>query len=290
MKRFLWWLQAAGVYSASLPFSILPYKTGELFGLLMFHLWKSRRQIAIENVKKSSLRLGYSTTPETLIKENFKNLGRSLLEVLKIYHGKGNSIAEATIIKGADNFERAREKGKGVIIITGHCGNWELMGRVMSLKLANVAGVARPLDNPYLNRFIEKTRASYGNSVIYKKGALKGIMSTLKNGGNVVILMDQAVLPGNEGYVIEFLGRNAWTTRMPALIARKTGAAVVPLFISRSVNGHEINIHPAVELSQNSNYEEALVEDTKKLSAYIEDYIRQHPSEWLWIHKRWKRA
>lgn len=290
MRRLLWFIQAAAVYIVSLPLSILPYKAGELFGLLLFYLWKSRRLIAIDNLKKSSLPLNNATTPEALIKENFKNLGCSLMEVLKIYHGRGDSMAKAATIKGVDNFDRAREKGKGVIMITGHCGNWELMGRVLSLKLAKVAGVARPLDNPYLNRFVEKTRAGYGNSVIYKRGALKGIMSTLKNRGNVVILMDQAVLPGNEGYVIEFLGRNAWTTKMPALIARKTGAAVVPIFINRTAKGHAIEIHPAVELSQNSNYEEALIEDTKKFSAYIEDYIRQHPSEWLWIHRRWKRA
>lgn len=290
MRRLLWFIQAAAVYIVSLPLSILPYKAGELFGLLLFYLWKSRRLIAIDNLKKSSLPLSNATTPEALIKENFKNLGRSLMEVLKIYHGRGDSLAKAATIKGVDNFERAREKGKGIIILTGHCGNWELMGRVMAVKMANVAGVARPLDNPYLNRFVEKTRASYGNSVIYKRGALKGIMSTLKNRGNVAILMDQAVLPGSEGYIIKFLGRNAWTTKMPALIARKTGAAVVPIFINRTVKGHEIEIQPAVELSQNSNYEEALIEDTKKFSAYIEEYIRQNPSEWLWIHKRWKRA
>lgn len=290
MKRLLWRLQAAGIYIASLPLSLLPCKTGELFGLLLFYLWKSRRLIAIDNVKKSSLILDSSITPEALIRENFKNLGRSFMEVLKIYHGRGDRMAEATEIKGAGNFERARGKGKGVIIITGHCGNWELMANVLSMRLAKIAVVARPLNNPYLNRFIEKVRAHYGNSVIYKKGALKGIMTTLKNGGNAGILMDQAVLPGSEGYVIDFLGRNAWTTKMPALIARKTGAAVVPLFINRTAKGHEINIHPAIELSQNSNYEEALAEDTKKFSAYIEDYIRQNPSEWLWIHRRWKRA
>lgn len=290
MKKLFWGLQAAGVYIVSLPLSILPYKAGELFGLLLFYFWRSRRLIAIDNLRKSSLVLDNATPPEAIIRKNFQNLGRSLMEVLKIYHGRGNRIAEATTIKGADNFKRASERGKGILILTGHCGNWELMGRVLALKLANVAGVARPLNNPYLNRFVEKTRASYGNKVIYKKGALKGIMSALKHGGNVGILMDQAVLPGSEGYVIEFLGRNAWTTKTPALIARKTGAAVVPIFINRTGKGHEVDIQPAVELSQNSNYEEALIEDTKKFSAYIEDYIRQHPSEWLWIHRRWKRA
>jgi len=101
--------------------------------------------------------------------------------------------------------------------------------------------------------------------------------------------MDQSVL-ADEGYVIDFLGRGAWTTKMPALIARKTGAAVVPAFIHRAGNGYKLIFYPAVELSNLDDKEQAVIEDTKRFSGFIERYIREHPSEWLWIHRRWKRV
>ncbi|MEW6585875.1 MAG: lysophospholipid acyltransferase family protein, partial [Nitrospirota bacterium] len=171
----------------------------------------------------------------------------------------------------------------------GHCGNWELLATVAAARLSPISIVVRPLNNPYLNRIVESVRRRYGNSVIDKKGALKPIMQVLRNNGTIGILMDQAVVP-EEGYVIDFLGRKAWTTKMPALIARKTDAAALPAFIHRTGNGHRIVIHPEVALSSNPVREEALKEDTKKFSSYIEEYIREHPAEWLWIHRRWKRT
>jgi KDO2-lipid IV(A) lauroyltransferase len=101
--------------------------------------------------------------------------------------------------------------------------------------------------------------------------------------------MDQAVIP-SEGYVTDFLGRGAWTTKTPALIARKTGAVVLPAFIHRTAKGHKITIFPKIELSPGDDMEKAVKEDTKNFSRAIEEYIKEHPSEWLWIHRRWKRV
>jgi KDO2-lipid IV(A) lauroyltransferase len=132
-------------------------------------------------------------------------------------------------------------------------------------------------------------RKKYGNSIIYKKGALKPILQALRSNGCVGILMDQAVVR-DEGFVINFLGRGAWTTKMPALIARKTGAAVLPVFIHRTGTGHVINIYPEIELSRSDDREGAVRDDTIMFSGYIEQYIAKHPAEWLWIHRRWKRV
>ncbi len=291
MKRLLWILQTAGVLIIFFPFSFLPGAAGGSLGILLYRLWASRRRIALDNLMKSSVWKEHSLTgsPEEVIKESFRNLGRSFVEVVKMYYGRGNKIIDKTVIKGMENFESARAKGKGVLFITGHCGNWELLAIASSYKRFPVSVVARPLNNPYLNRILEMARARFGNRVVYKKGALRDMISTLKNGGCVGILMDQAVVPG-EGYVIDFLGRGAWTTKMPALIARKTGASVVPAFIRRTGKTHEITVYPEVVLSSNSDREEAVKDDTRKFSAYIEAYIRENPSQWLWLYKRWKRA
>jgi KDO2-lipid IV(A) lauroyltransferase len=291
MKKILWIFQAAGILIIFFPFSFLPARLGGPLGVLLFHAWRSRRRIAIDNLMKSaaSNALSMAESPDEIIKESFRNLGRSFIEIVKIYYGRGNRIVEETVIKGMENFENARAKGKGVIFITGHCGNWELMAIASSFKGVPASVVARPLNNPYLNKLLETARARFGNRIVYKRGALRGMISTLKGGGCIGILMDQAVLP-DEGYVIDFLGRGAWTTKVPALIARKTGAPVLPAFIRRAGKAHEITIYPEVTLSPNVGREDAAKDDTREFSSFIEEYIRENPSQWLWLHRRWKRA
>lgn len=289
MKNINWRLQALAVLAVSYPLSLLPCRFGERLGLLLFHVWKSRRLIAIDNLKKSDLVLSNNMTPESIVRESFRNIGRSFIEIIKVYYGRGDAIMDKTEINSVENYLSAKAKGKGVIVITGHCSNWELLPLVSSSRSESVSGVARPLNNPYINSILERARSRYGSKIIYKKGALKSVIATLRGGGIVGILMDQSVLP-NEGFMIDFLGRKAWTTKMPAIVARKTGAAVLPVFIRRVKDGYVIDVHPEIELSENPITEEAVLEDTKRFSGYIEDNIRQNPSEWLWLHRRWKRA
>ncbi len=329
MKKAVWLLEVGLFIILSIPLAVLPFKlsmkAGELLGLLVFYLWGSRRRIAIENIKESGVRSqesnplefshnlfgklipphpplekggrgdfkggrgGINYSAEGIARETFKNLGKSVVEIIKIYYGFGEKIISSVDIEGIENFNHAKSKGKGILFITGHCGNWELMAIVFGFKINNSSVVARAQNNPYMNRIIEKVRAKYGNRIIYKKDALKGILSLLKKNGCVGILIDQAVIP-DEGYVIDFLGRGAWTTKMPALITRKTNAAVLPVFIHRTNGGHRIKIFPEVELSKNGDMESAVMADIKNFSHFIEEYIRAHPSEWLWIHRRWKRV
>ncbi len=297
MKRILRFLEAAFFAALSFPIAALPHKTalkaGEFLGLSVFYLWGSRRRIAVENIEKAKgewqMAKGKEQSVYRLAKETFKNLGRSLSEVIKIYYGLGKGLLDGVEIRGIENYHKAKAKNKGVIVITGHCGNWEMAAIVFGFKVDHIYGVARRQNNPYFHSFVGKLRATYGNEIIYKEGALKSILSVLKKRRNVGILMDQAVVK-EEGYIIDFLGRPAWTTKMPALIARRTGAAVVPAFLHREGDRHVFTIYPEVELSDNEDAERAIIEDTKKFSAYIEDYIKQHPTEWLWIHRRWKRT
>ncbi|MBF0329061.1 MAG: lysophospholipid acyltransferase family protein [Nitrospirae bacterium] len=295
MKRLFWLIEFAILILLSLPFALLPMrialKTGALLGSFVFNIWTSRRKIAIENIQKT-IELGEiksSDKPEKIALECFKNLGRSFIEIIKIYYGFGSNLVQAIEIRGLENFLKAKEKNKGIIMITGHCGNWELCALAISAKISVASGVARRQNNPFMNAAIEKVRAGFGNSIIYKQGALKSILSALKKNSVVGILIDQAVV-SDEGYIIDFLGRGAWATKMPALIARKTGAPVLPVFIKRENSGHLLTVCPEIELSALEDKEEALIADTKQLMQPIEEYIRQNPYEWLWIHRRWKRV
>jgi KDO2-lipid IV(A) lauroyltransferase len=297
-------LQAAIVVVLTFPLAVLPYrsalKAGEILGIMLFYAWGGRRRIAVENIEKAILAgaLGLSSpavaassaeTASKIARESFINLGKSLAEVVRIYYGFGDSLIRNVVIKGEEHYSRAKAKGKGIIVVTGHCGNWELLALAFGLKVAPGSGVARAQDNPYINGMIGKIRKRYGNTLIYKKGALKAVLSCLKKEGLVSILMDQAVLR-DEGFIIDFLGRGAWTTKMPALIARKTGAPVIPVFLSREGDGHVMTIYPEAPLKREEMSESALKEDTQQLSSYVEEYIKQHPSEWLWMHRRWKRV
>ncbi len=295
MKKIKWLLEAGAVLVLAFPFAMLPMtlalKAGELLGFVFYVLWGSRRMIAIDNVEKAveAGGLNIDVSPAQVVQKSFMNLGRSLAEIIKIYFGLGRGLIDSIEVVGFDNYLKAKERGKGILFITGHCGNWELTALGFGARVAPLAVIARAQNNPYLNRLVEKTRARYGNRIIYKQGALMAILSVLRNNGMVGVLMDQAVLP-EEGYIIDFLGRGAWTMKIPAIIARKRGAAVLPAFIHREGKRYIGTLYPEVPLSQEKDEEKALIEDTKKFSSYIENYIREHPAEWLWIHRRWKRV
>jgi len=296
MRNVLWLLQMGFLYAVTLPIGVMPLRMalglGSLMGSMVHFIWGSRRRIAVDNINRV-IRAGLidsSVSAAGIARENFRNLGRAVAEIVRIYHGFGDKILEGVEVRGIDNYRKADEKGRGVLLITGHCGNWELLALALSLKVSPVSAVARPINNPYLNGLIERVRKRYGNSVIYKKGALRAIISRLRNGGTVGMLIDQSVLPA-EGVVVDFLGRPAWTMKSPVLIARKTGASVVPVFIRRKIGGgHLLEIHPEVELSDGKDLEKAVLEDTERFTSFVERYVVENPAEWLWIHRRWKRV
>ncbi|MDA8105034.1 MAG: lysophospholipid acyltransferase family protein [Nitrospiraceae bacterium] len=294
MKRVLWILQFLLILLVTLPIAVLPFrvslKLGECLGGLLFFSWGSRRRIAIGNLELAVARnaLSIDATPEQIIRENFSNLGKSFVEVVKIYYGLGDRIIRSVEITGVEHFLKARENGAGILVITGHCGNWELNALAVAKKLVGLNIVARPIDNPYLNLLIEKTRKKYGSSVIYKKGALKRILSALKRNEVVAILMDQSVV-SSEGVVADFLGKKDYTMKTPAVIAMKTGSPVLSAFIKRTNGGHVIEIGEVIELDSSADAEEAVLLNTVNFSKRVEDYVRRNPAEWLWIHRRWKR-
>ncbi len=257
--------------------------SGRILGYLIFLIWRKRRRIARESIKIAveKREINLQEDVDTTVRKVFYNLGRYILELIKIYHKRGENILNNVRIKGIENFNEAKKSGKGIIFITCHGGNWELMAIAFSRLVEPLGVIARPINNPYLNRLIERIRSNFGNRVIYKRGALREIMKTLNKNMPVGILMDQSVLR-EEGVLINFLGRPAWTTRMPALIGKRTGAVILPAFIRSDNNHHIIEIQKKIDISGDE------LKDTRALSSVIEDYIRRYPHEWLWIHRRWK--
>jgi Kdo2-lipid IVA lauroyltransferase/acyltransferase len=295
MRKIIWVVETALVLCLALPFALLPLKlslkAGQGVGLLLYLAWGSRRRIAIENIEKAVTAGGLiiNAPPKVIARRSFMNLGKSFVEIVKIYFGLGKPIIDSIEAIGEENFYKAKEKGKGVLFITGHCGNWELTALGFGARGEKMSSIARAQNNPYLNRLVEKARTKYGNTIIYKDNALMAVVSTLRQNGIIGILMDQAVIP-EEGVIIDFLGRPAWTIKIPAIMARRLKPVVIPAFMHREGNRRIGTFYPEVRLSQDPDPEKAMIEDTKTLSGYIENYIREHPEEWLWIHRRWKRA
>ncbi len=151
-----------------------------------------------------------------------------------------------------------------------------------------VAVIARPLDNPLLDQRLVALRRSTGNTVIYKQKALAQVMKTIRSGGVVAILIDQNVL-AKDGVFVEFFGRPAATTTVAAALALKTGCAIVPVRCALLPNGRYRMVYgPPVVWEGSGRRDEDVVALTQHLTSIIEGWVREHPEQWLWLHRRWK--
>jgi len=290
-----WHLETWTFLAVSFAVSLLPDRTaraaGGWIGRLFFLLLRRRREIAIANISDSLPYLERQPgwrggSARELARETFENLGRSVVEDCKIYHGRGKKILDAVEFRGIEHFEKAKARGKGVAFVTGHCGNWEVMALSFGARFENLAVVAREQDNPYLNAVLERIRLRHGNSLIYREGALRAMYAAFKKNRIVGLLIDQGVDP-RDGVLVDFLGRRAWTTNLLPLLARKTHVALVPIFIHREKDHHVVTAYPEVVPTTDDADGAA---DTARLTACIERYVVEHPTEWYWIHKRWKRT
>jgi Kdo2-lipid IVA lauroyltransferase/acyltransferase len=300
MKKLRWSMETALFVILSYTVALVPHKAalklGTLLGRLLFHLLKRRRTIAIDNIVASLPFLqgqkGWNPDNGTAVdiaRRTFENLGKSLVEDCKLYHGRGREIVATVQFSGLEHYEQALARNRGVAFITAHCGNWELMALSFGVRVHDISVVARRQDNRYLNNVLEKIRMRYGNRVIYKTGALKSMISEFRHNRLVGMLIDQAVTP-EEGVLVDFLGRGCWTTKLPTIISRKTGVPLIPILIHREGASHVVTLYPEMQPDLAKGGDEGIRADMAILSAVIEAYIVRHPDQWYWIHKRWKRA
>ncbi|GFO55769.1 lipid A biosynthesis lauroyltransferase [Geomonas sp. Red276] len=299
MKRIVWKVQAAAFYCLTLAAAMVPAAISDRFaariGLLISFILFNRRKVLMDNINSALPFMEHHPlwspsrgNVRNLAKESFENLGRSLIEVCRLYHGQGEEVVANIELRGREHFEAARGKGKGMICLSGHCGNWELMALAIGRLLGEGAVVANQQKNPFFNQMVERMRMRYNSRVIYKKGAFRGMLAELKRGHLVGLLADQADFPAH-GVLIEVMGRTAWASKAPVQIARKSGAPLVPVFIHREGGRHVITFYPEHLLGDDRS-EEGTRNETQALSRYVEDYVVAHPTQWYWVHRRWKRA
>lgn len=273
----------------SLPTGLLR-RTGPTLGRLGFRFNLRHRRVTLEN-----LAAAYPDLDETerlaLGRQIFENFGNLLTDFLCSAKLDAATYAERFEVEGWHHLEAAEAHQKGVLLLTGHLGNWEALAQYLALNNHPVSFVARPLDNPYMEKDFRQLRERFGNTSIPKRKAARGALKELRSGGRVGILMDQRVHP-NEGEAYPFFGRPAFTTSMPARLSLRTGAPAVLVF-GIPLDGWRrcrIVIHPPILPETGpTNPEAAIDELTTRYLAIIEETIREQPHMWLWMHRKWRQ-
>jgi len=260
----------------------------ENLGRLLYLLDDRHRRIALRNLAVAF--------PEKDPKERkkiarlaFGHLGRVVAEFTYIPRLNRRNIQRYCSIEGLENFYRAYEKGKGVIFLTAHFGNWEWMAAAFPLLAHHPCHVVvRPLDNAFLDGLVERLRTGTGNKTIPKQKAMGQILRLLKQGAVVGILLDQN-MAWQEGVFVNFFGELACTNTGMAALALRTEAPVLPAFNIRGKNGrYRAIIEPEVPLIRTGDRDGDVNKNTELFTQIIERYIRNHPDHWLWVHQRWK--
>ena len=219
----------------------------------------------------------------------FRNLGRVLAEFSSIPRLNGKNTGRYIAMDGLENFHRAHAKGKGVLFLTAHFGNWEWMAATFPLMTRQPCHVVvRPLDNGFLDGLVERLRTWTGNHTIPKRKSMGRILRLLREGEVVGILLDQN-MAWQEGVFVSFFGEMACTNMGMALLALKTGAAVLPIFNVRQPDGsYRVIIEPELPLIRTGNKEFEVEKNTELFTRVIERYVHNYPDHWLWLHQRWK--
>jgi len=224
-----------------------------------------------------------------ILRGEFTSLGRQLAEVCQLPSYTLENVEKVVVYDGFEHYEQAKARGKGVLFLTGHFGAWELSAFSHSLHGHWMHIVIRPMDNVYLDRLIRSYRTMHGNKTVAKDEFVRGLISAMKAGEVVGILMDTNVTPP-QGVFVDFFGIPACTASGLARIALRTDAAVIPGFTiwDKSLGKYRLRFDPIVELIRTGNLEADIQANTQKFTKIIEDYVRQYPEQWLWVHRRWK--
>jgi Kdo2-lipid IVA lauroyltransferase/acyltransferase len=219
----------------------------------------------------------------------FTSLGRQLAEVCLFPTYTRENVSEVVVYDGFENFERAHNRRKGVLYLTGHLGAWELSAFAHSLNGHPLHVVMRGMDNPYLDRLVQGYRTMHGNSAVDKDNFVRGLLAAMKAGETVGILMDTNMTPP-QGVFVDFFGIKACTASGLARIALRTDASVVPGFTiwDRALQKYRLRFEPALQLIRTGHDEEDIVANTAMFTKVIENFVRKYPDQWLWVHRRWK--
>jgi KDO2-lipid IV(A) lauroyltransferase len=239
-----------------------------------------------------TIAFGHEKSPEeikALSYETFVMLGKNVGDVFRAVNIRTLDKLEKFVkMKGMEHYENADRKGKGVVFVACHLGAFELQITSMALRKFNFMVIGTPLKDKRLNDLMWKHRNKNGTNAVERDKATFPMLKVLKSGGSVALLIDQDTTKVKSTFV-EFFGRPASTPIGAALLALKTGASVLPAFSHLGDDGlQHIEILPEITLEITGDEDVDLQKNTQIFTRFIEDRIRRYPSQWLWMHERWK--
>src|SRR6202050_4677732 len=278
-------------YAAAWPFirimGILPRPLARAIGIglawIVYLLHVRLRQVGMRTL---AMAFPEKTEAERarVLRGQFTSLGRQLAEVCHFPKYTLENVEQVVLYDGFENYERAQARGKRVLLFAGHFGGWELSSFVLSMRGHWMYVLMRGMDNRYLGELILRYRTMHGNKAVDKDDFVRGLLSAMKGGKVVGLLMDTNMTPP-QGIFVDFFGIPACTAAGPARIALRTDAAVVAAFTiwGGALGEYRLRFDPAVELVRTGDLEADIKANTQKLTSIIEEYVRKYPEQWLWV-------
>lgn len=260
---------------------------GTGLGTLTYHLLKNRRQIVTRNLH---IAFGEEMSHDeilTLTKKTFQHSGSNLIASIRTSSFSEQQIRDHVEFVGAENLDAARKQGTGLIGLLSHMGNWELMAQIHLIlpQLNPPASLYRPIDNPLLDNLIKRRRSSEGAQLFSRRDGFFKPIAHIKSGGCLGILADQQA--GAHGLAVPLFGKLTSMTNLPAIIHRRTGAAIVPLSMESTTPGKwRVTIHPAIDIPSDKKTDTLYI--TMLCAKAYETIMRTNPADVFWMHGYWK--
>jgi KDO2-lipid IV(A) lauroyltransferase len=287
-ERLEYWL----VVAVARTLGVLPRALARLFAdALTWVVYRAMCRLRRVGLRNLSLAMPELTAAERerILRGVYRHLGWQLVEFCRMTRYTAHNTRNWIRTEGLGNYRAAAARGKGVLVLTGHLGAWELSSFYHSLMGYPMGMVIRRLDNRRLDAFVNGIRCMYGNQVLHKDDFARGLLTAMRAGDTVGILMDTNMTPP-QGAFVKFFGLEACTATGLAHVARKTGAAVVPGFMlwEPSEQRYVLHFGPELAIPHTADVAADILAGTQMCATATEDWIRRYPDQWLWIHRRWK--
>lgn len=264
-------------------------RAGSALGFVSYYLMRKRRMITLDNLRNAFPERSEDEL-RTIAKGSFRSYGIALFEFFWFPNITHDLLDRVLQKKHLHVLKEYAESGKGVVLLTGHFGNWELLALgAAHLVQVSVAVIVQAQSNEYFDKEINKNRTMFGNRVVPMGISVREIIRTLHEGGVVAMATDQS--GPREGVFVDFFGRSVATHQGPAVFGLKCKAPLLFCFSMRRPDGTYDVEFEEIPMSDLNAYNEAnVLELTRRHTAVLESYIRKYPDQWLWIHRRWKHT
>jgi KDO2-lipid IV(A) lauroyltransferase len=254
----------------------------------VYHLMGRLRRVGERNLSLALPEVS-AERRKTILRSLYHYLGRHLVEFCRMPHYTREGTRNSIRTDGLEHYLAAEALGRGVLVLTGHLGAWELSSFYHSLMGHPMGMVIRRLDNRKLDDFVNEIRCMHGNRVLHKDDFARRLLTAMHEGNTVGILMDTNMTPP-QGEFLKFFGISACTASGLSRVALKTGAAVLPGFMlwEPAEKKYVLHFGPRLHFEQSGNTEADVLAATQHCNDVLESWIRRYPEQWLWIHRRWK--